>query len=116
MARVILSRRKADIFSNIVKLIEEESVETVVIGHPLTLNGQESHAVAYVKIFAEGLREVLPSDVPIVFWDERLSTAQAQRTMIAAGVRREKRKDKIDAVAAAIVLQSYLDAQASGRC
>ena len=50
------------------------------------------------------------TEVPIEMWDERLSTAQAERLMIDGGVRREKRRGKIDKVAAALILQSYLDA------
>jgi putative Holliday junction resolvase len=52
--------------------------------------------------------------VPVIWWDERLSTAQAQRTLIAHNVRRNKRRETIDKVAAALILQSYMDAQSSG--
>ena len=64
-----------------------------------------------MREFVETLKTVVT--VPIKTWDERLTSTQANRLLIAGGVRREKRKEKVDGMAAAILLQSYLDATAS---
>lgn len=104
----VIQRKKVDAMARIVSLVTEHEVERVVVGNPLTLGGEEGQAAQAVHEFIEHLRTRLA--VPIESWDERLSTAQAQKTMIASGVRRDKRKERIDMVAAALILQSYLDA------
>ncbi|HKQ40097.1 MAG TPA: Holliday junction resolvase RuvX, partial [Verrucomicrobiae bacterium] len=67
-------------------------------------------AAEKVRIFIEALKKQIP--VPIRTWDERLTTAQANRFLIAADVKRRDRKEKVDKTAAAILLQSYLDSLA----
>jgi putative Holliday junction resolvase len=88
--------------------IGQLEVTTVVVGLPLTLSGEEGPEAQRVLGWVERLRERTP--IPIVLWDERLSTAAAERAMLEAGLRRDKRKLHRDAVAAALILQSYLDA------
>ena len=83
-------------------------VVAVVVGLPLTMGGDEGEEARRVQAWAERLRERLP--IPVVLWDERLSTAAAERAMLEGGLRRDKRKLHRDAVAAALILQSYLDA------
>jgi putative Holliday junction resolvase len=95
----------------IAQLIEEHEVQTLVVGQPLTLRGEAGPAVAAIAAFVTGLQNHV--QVPIVMWDERLSTAHAQRDMIALGARRATRRQHIDKVAAALILQSYLDSRAT---
>jgi putative Holliday junction resolvase len=90
-------------------LIAENSVTLLVIGLPITLGGREGERAAWVRDYAADLAERLP--VPIAFWDESLSTVEAQAALRAQGRRGKKLRERVDAVAAAVILQSYLDAQ-----
>lgn len=82
-------------------------IDTVIVGLPLLPDGQEGVQAKKARAFAEKLRERL--DLPIAMWDERLTTAQAERHLIASGVRREKRREVRDSLSAVIILQSVLD-------
>lgn len=90
------------------ELVAEYEVTRVVVGYPLKLDGKQGQAAVSAKAAAKELQEAL--SVPVQLWDERLTTAAAQRMLIGANVRREKRKQSVDKVAAALILQSYLDA------
>ena len=106
----VIDRRETEPFARILALIAEHGVERVIVGRPVRLSGEAGQAVAAIEAF---VRELTPKvSVPIELWDERLSTAQAERAMIEGGARRDKRRQNIDKVAAAIILQSYLDATA----
>ena len=102
-------RRKnnASDVKNIAEIINNLEAGQVVIGLPLKLDGTESQSTEMAKQFGEDLSKII--DIPIVFQDERLSTVEAQRILIESGMRREKRKDKVDSLAATIILQTYLD-------
>lgn len=89
------------------QLIADRGVEQLIVGMPRNMDGSYGEAAAKVKEFIEKVRTLTP--VPVRTWDERLTSAQANRQMIQAGVRRSDRKGKVDAAAAAILLQSYLD-------
>jgi putative Holliday junction resolvase len=91
-------------------VVEEENVGVVVVGLPRAMSGKDSAATQSVRAEAEELRAALP--VPVVLWDERMSTVTANRALIEGGVRRKNRKDVVDKVAAAVILQSWLDAGA----
>ena len=93
--------------AHIVNLVKELNVGEVVIGLPLKMDGSEGQSANMAKEFGEALKEQI--NVPIVYQDERLSTVSAERILIESGMRREKRKDKIDSIAATIILQTYLD-------
>lgn len=95
--------------AHIVDLVKIHDVGKVVLGLPLRLNGEEGLAVQAVHQFLERLADALP--VPVVTWDERLTTADATELLIAADVGWKKRKGLVDRIAAAILLQSYLEAQ-----
>jgi len=95
----------------IARLVQEQGAEVVVVGLPISLNGSLGPQAQAVKAFAQELSDRL--SLPIEYWDERLSSVEAQRRLASAGHRGRKAKAKRDAAAAAIVLQSYLDAQAS---
>lgn len=81
--------------------------ERVVIGLPLRMDGSEGDAAVGVRRFADRLREVMT--VPVDLQDERLSTVEADRLLVAGGARRNRRRTTRDAVAAALFLQTYLD-------
>ena len=88
-------------------LIREREVEMLLVGMPRNMDGSYGPAALKVQEFVAVLNETLTT--PIKTWDERLTSAQANRFLIEGGVRRQKRKEKVDQTAAAILLQSYLD-------
>ncbi len=96
--------------AHIQNLVRTHDVGLVVLGLPLRLGGEEGPAVQAVHQFLEPLAEALP--VPVVTWDERLTTSEAEELLIAADVSRKNRKGIVDRIAAAFLLQSYLEAQA----
>jgi putative Holliday junction resolvase len=89
------------------ELLAEKEVEMVLVGMPRNMNGSYGPAALKVEEFVAALRAAVA--VPIKTWDERLTSAQANRFLIQGNVSREKRKEKVDKMAAAILLQSYLD-------
>lgn len=90
------------------EIIREKEVELLLVGMPRNMDGSYGPAALKVETFVAVLNETV--GIPIKMWDERLTSAQANRFLIQANVRREKRKEKVDKTAAAILLQSYLDA------
>ena len=92
-------------------LLAEKEIELILVGMPRNMNGSYGPAALKVEEFVATLRRAVT--VPIKTWDERLTSAQANRFLIQGGVRREKRKEKVDQTAAAILLQSYLDSLAT---
>lgn len=93
------------------KLYEEEGIEVIVVGWPLTPEGEEGAATEFVQVFINRLCNALRG-VEIVKWDERFTSQRARQAILEAGARRKARRDKarVDAAAAAIILQEYLDA------
>lgn len=89
--------------------VRRNGVTRVVVGLPLLLSGEEGSQAAAAREEAERLRQRL-GNVPVVLWDERLTTVQAERAMLEGNVRRRKRKTRVDALAAVLILQGYLDA------
>ena len=90
--------------------IRSHEVERVVVGYPLRLSGEAGPEAARAQAFAGRLRDRL-GDVPVDLWDERLTTAEAQRTLVAADVSRRRRREVVDAMAAALILQGWMDAR-----
>jgi putative Holliday junction resolvase len=84
----------------------------LVFGLPLHEDGNEGKMAALVRRFAEKLQEA--TGLPVEMWDERFTTAQAERTLIEAGVRREKRKEVRDSMSAVFILQAFLDLRNRG--
>ncbi|OIP30807.1 MAG: hypothetical protein AUK47_24230 [Deltaproteobacteria bacterium CG2_30_63_29] len=99
--------RGPDDASQIRDLVSEHDVATVVVGLPLALSGQVGPAVKRTRKFIDTLLPLL-AGVELVEWDERMTTTAAERALIEGGVRRAQRKNLIDAVAASLILQSYL--------
>jgi len=88
-------------------ILAEKEVDFILIGMPRNMDGSYGPAAQKVEVFIAALKSAVT--VPIKTWDERLTSTMANRVMIQANVRREQRKEKVDAMAAAILLQSYLD-------
>ena len=97
-------------FEKIEEYVTNEKVGRIVVGLPLNMDGSEGERAADSRLFAELLGDKVK--VPIELWDERLSTKEARDIMITADVSRKKRKTVIDKMAAQLILQGYLDAQA----
>ena len=109
---VIERRNQEDVIADIIKLVEQYKVECIVVGLPYSLDGHLTQQAMKVKDFTEKLQNVIASRSPkinIQMWDERLSSVAAERLMIEAGTRKNKRKQHQDALAAAIILQGFLD-------
>jgi putative holliday junction resolvase len=94
-------------FIRLKEIIREKEVELILIGMPRNMDGSYGPAALKVQEFIAVLKDKVA--IPIQTWDERLTSAQAQRFLIQGGVRRQDRKEKVDKTAAAILLQSYLD-------
>ncbi len=99
--------RKADV-AELVELVREREVNRIIVGLPLRMDASEGDSAREARRMAEALGSALDG-VTIVLQDERFSTAEAERTLIEGNVRRSKRKQVIDQVAAVLILQSYLD-------
>ncbi len=99
---------KEDI-DHIVDIVKNNQVGKIVIGLPLNMDGTEGPRVEKTKEFVAQLQQAV--DVEIIMQDERLTTVSAEEVLIESGMRREKRKDYIDKVAATIILQSYLNSK-----
>lgn len=93
------------------QIIREKEVELILIGMPRNMDGSYGPAAQKVQEFVKALTPLVSA--PIKTLDERLTSVQANRLLIEANVRRGQRKQKVDKMAAAILLQSYLDSQAS---
>jgi len=93
------------------KVAAENEVSEIVVGLPLTMKGHVSRSASRVIAFARELNKRLC--IPIVTWDERLSTKESEKILIQAGMTRSKRKGVVDSIAAAVILQSYLDARSN---
>jgi putative Holliday junction resolvase len=99
----------ADFLARLKEILREKEVELILIGMPRNMDGSYGPAALKVQEFAAALKDAVPT--PLKLWDERLTTTQAQKFLIQGGMRRDKRKEKVDQTAAAILLQSYLDSR-----
>ena len=95
--------------AEIVRLASAEEVELIVIGLPVTLSGREGVRAKEARTF--GTEVANATGLPVVFWDERLTTKTAESAMLSDGVKRHRRRMTVDKIAAAIMLQSYLDSR-----
>ncbi|MBQ2890467.1 MAG: Holliday junction resolvase RuvX [Clostridia bacterium] len=92
-----------------IELLEELHADKIVLGFPKNMNGTVGDRGKKSQRFAKELRAL--TDVPVILWDERLTTVSAHNLMNETNVRGQKRKDSVDKIAAAFILQSYLDSQ-----
>lgn len=88
---------------------EQEKIGLIVLGYPKNMNNTEGDRCVATRAFKEDLER--RTGLEVVLWDERLTTVEAERILMDSGVRRENRKTYIDKMAAAVILQNYLDAQ-----
>ncbi|NLM16741.1 MAG: Holliday junction resolvase RuvX [Candidatus Riflebacteria bacterium] len=93
-------------WKEIAKIAKQLEAELIVIGLPVSLDGQEKTSCVKIREFAEELKK--HTKVPIEFFDEKFTSRIAEASLIEGGMRREKRKDVIDAVAASLILQGYI--------
>lgn len=93
----------------VIILVNEKKVDKVVLGFPINMNGTLGPKAEYCQKFKEMLEESLKMEV--VLYDERLTTVEVTKVMISADISRKKRKTKVDALAATLILQSYLDSK-----
>lgn len=103
-----VQRGARDLWQRVQTEAAQRDVRLAIVGLPLRLDGTEGDAARDARRFAGALQERLHVDVEL--WDERFTTALAERHLISAGMRRSGRRRTIDAVAAALLLQSWLDA------
>jgi putative Holliday junction resolvase len=101
---------KSDIFY-LGRLVEENEVHEIVVGQPLHMSGKQSLQSERVTKFADELGKAL--QIPIVFWDERLTSFAAEQHLEEMGLKWRQRRDHIDKIAAMMILQSYLDNRSS---
>jgi putative Holliday junction resolvase len=91
----------------IIELVAENKAIAIILGLPLNMDGSEGPRVQSTRAFARNLNQTL--DLPIAFWDERLSTSAVTRMMIDADLRRDRRAEIVDKLAASYILQGALD-------
>jgi putative Holliday junction resolvase len=103
----VLDATAADLDDRLRNLAGGLGVELIVIGLPVGLDGREGQAAGDARRFAERVAEA--TGLPVELYDERFSTVTAERALLEAGMRRERRKEARDRVAAAVFLQAYLD-------
>jgi putative Holliday junction resolvase len=100
----------AEFLDRLKAILTAKEVDFILLGHPRNMDGSYGPAAHKVETFAGVLKAAIT--IPIKLWDERLTSTMANRILIQGNVRRDQRKEKVDKMAAAILLQSYLD---SGR-
>jgi putative Holliday junction resolvase len=105
---VLPSRGRQQDARAVAQIAKSNDASTIVLGLPLSLSGEEGPQAEKTRRFADALAK---QGVEVQLWDERLTTLEAQRYLRDAGMRRAKRAATIDAAAAAVLLQSYLDAK-----
>ncbi|MGE5582803.1 MAG: Holliday junction resolvase RuvX [Bacillota bacterium] len=93
----------------LLEIIEEYEVTGLVLGLPRNMNGTEGPMAEKARFFGAELERL--AGIKVIYWDERLSTSSAQRALLEGDVSRRKRRQKIDKIAAAIILQNFLDSQ-----
>ena len=100
-----------EMFSAILRLVQEHDIQEIVVGYPKHLNGTIGPSAKLAEAFVEKLKT--HATCPVTLWDERMTSAASQRLLIDRGMRREKRKAVVDQLAAVLILQNYLDAKRS---
>jgi putative Holliday junction resolvase len=98
-----------DLVDRLADLVREHGASEVVVGNPLRLDGSQGPGTVLARMVSDSLGAA--TGARVVLWDERLTTAAAERSLLGAGVRRRRRREVVDKVAAAVLLQGYLDAR-----
>lgn len=98
---------KPDFFDKLKTELKSYTIDQVILGLPLLMNGQDSPLSLEVRQFSQKLEDIL--QIPLILWDERLTSAQVEKSLKDFGVKRKKRAEVSDVLAASLILQSYLD-------
>ncbi len=109
----IENRGARRVLEAVTRVVAEHDARIVVVGLPLLMSGEDGARATAAREFAEKLAAALPA-VAVRLWDERLTTVQAERALLEGNVRRGDRRRRVDALAATVLLQSWLDARAAG--
>ena len=104
---LIKSRKQDAVIEQLLALAREQGAEEMVLGHPLNMDGTIGPRAEKCQALAQRLRA--RTDLPVVLWDERRTTVDAHRILFEAGKNGKKRKKIVDAVAASLILEGYLD-------
>jgi len=105
--KTITYKKSSDLFNELIKVINQEEVESIILGFPKGMKGQETMQTKIVLSFYEELKTKV--EIPIVLQDERLSSLSAKKSLIQQNIKTGHNKSLIDETAAAIFLQHYLD-------
>jgi len=109
----IIRRKPDDDLDQIIRIMQERKASLLVVGFPKNMNGsigpQGEKVIGFVEALLRRMRESGLDEPAIVYWDERLTTVAAQRTLHEADVSRKKRKGAVDRLAAVLILQGYMD-------
>ena len=113
-ANPLLTIDTSGLLAWLVDYTRREQVDTIVIGYPRQMNGSESETVPAIRACEQQIRSKLP-DIPVVEFDERFTSVLAHQAMIAGGMKKKDRQNKmqVDKLAACIILESYLDSQSA---
>jgi len=101
------NKGEEDALNHLVEIVKKYNVDGIAMGLPLNMDGTEGERALIHREFGEKLEKL--SNVKVSFIDERLTSAEAEEILISSGVRREKRKELIDKIAAQIILQTYMN-------
>ncbi len=100
-------KNNKDFFPNLRNAVQSHLIDAVVLGLPLSMNGEDTSMTIEVRQFSDQLKKEFV--FPVILWDERMTTAQVERLLRDGGVKRKKRSQLTDVLAASLILQSYLD-------
>lgn len=103
----VVYRNRTQLAAELVKIIKDHGIEKIIVGLPTTLKGNIGPAAQKVMALAEWLKE--KTGIPVVYWDERLSTQEVEKVLLEAHLSRKRRKAVRDRLAAQRILQNYLD-------
>lgn len=102
-----------DVVATIVAAARDERATAIVVGYPRTMQGREGSAAHRCRLVAEQV--AASADLPVLLWDERFSTVEAERVLLDADMRRRRRRTVVDRVAASLILRGVLEAQRTSR-
>ena len=105
----VIDQRHADVPESLRRIIDEYEVELIVVGLPVQLSGQEGSSAKAARAFAATVSDA--TGLPVALQDERFTTVTAEEALLEGGVRRRQRREVRDKVAAAVMLQGYLDSR-----
>lgn len=109
-ANPLLTMETSGLLAWLQEYTQREKVDTIVIGYPRQMNGQDSETVPAIRACEQQIRAMLPN-IPIVEHDERFTSVLAHQAMVAGGMKKKARQDKaqVDKLAACIILESYME-------